>query len=147
MIREGDMTIIDTTTYRCIKVDKDGYAHLKNILHEQGRPKLVEQKYCPYILDGQVITPEKPKPAPIIKTTKINVTKLIKENTDLTVSNSAKYFISEWVETALSNLVSSAARNAIRRGDRRITAAHFFWMETNTSPEGYWPENEEYMKD
>lgn len=147
MIQQGDMTIIETTTYRCIKVDKEGYAHLKNILHEQGRPKLIKQKYCPYILEGQVITPEKPAPQPIPRLTKINVTKLIKENTDLTISNSAKYFITEWVETALSNLVSHAAKNAISRGDRRITAAHFYWMETNTSPEGYWPENEEYMKD
>jgi|TARA_R100000951_G_scaffold10728_1_gene9074 histone H3/H4 len=147
MIQQGEMTIIDTTTYRCIKIDSEGNAHLKNILHEQGRPKLIKQKYCPYILDGQVITPEKPEQKSIPRTTKINVTKLIKENTELTISNSAKYFISEWVETALSNLVSQAAQNAIRRGDKRITAAHFYWMETNTAPNGYWPENEEYMKE
>jgi len=147
MIQQGEMTIIDTTTYRCIKIDSEGNAHLKNILHEQGRPKLIKQKYCPYILDGQLNTPEKPEPKPIPRTTKINVTKLIKENTELTISNSAKYFIAEWVETALSNLVSQAAQNAIRRGDKRITAAHFYWMETNTAPNGYWPENEEYMKD
>tara|TARA_R110001592_G_scaffold13564_11_gene61952 strand:- start:821 stop:1264 length:444 start_codon:yes stop_codon:yes gene_type:complete len=147
MIQQGDMTIIETTTYRCLKIDSDGYAHLKNILHEQGRPKLVIQKYCPYVVDGKIVTPEKPEPKPIARTTKINVTKLIKENTELTISNSAKYFIAEWVETALCNLVSQAAQNAIRRGDKRITAAHFYWMETNTSPEGYWPENEEYMKE
>ena len=147
MIEQGQMTIIDTTTYRCIKIDNEGYAHLKNILHEQGRPKLVLQKYCPYIVDGELIVPEKPKPKPIPRTTKINVTQLIKDNTDLTISNSAKYFISEWVETAIANLIANAEENAINRGDKRITAAHFFWLETNTAPNGYWKENEEYMQD
>lgn len=147
MIEQGEMTIIDTVTYRCIKVDKEGYAHLKNILHEQGRPKLVRQKYCPYIEEGKLIIPEKPVIAKAKPTTKINVTALIKENTELTISNSAKYFIAEWVETALSNLVSNAHQNAISRGDKRITAAHFYWLETNTAPNGHWPSNEKYMQD
>ena len=73
MIQQGDMTIIETTTYRCIRIDSEGYAHLKNILHEQGRPKLIKQQYCPYILEGQVIIPEKPEPKPIPRLTKINV--------------------------------------------------------------------------
>lgn len=147
MIQQGEMTIIDTVTYRCLKVDEEGYAHLKNILHEQGRPKLVLQKYCPYIKDGRMVIPEKPvyqRPKP---TTKVNVTQLIKENTDLQVSNEAKYFITQWVETAISNLVNNAEENAIRRGDSRLTAAHFFWLETNTAPDGYWPENTEYIQD
>ena len=147
MIQQGEMTIIGTTTYRCIKIDKEGNAHLKNIIHEQGRPKIVKQKYCPYIVDGQVIVPEKPEPKPIPRTTKINVTQLIKENTELTISNSAKYFISEWVETAISNLIANAEENAINRGDKRITAGHFFWLETNNAPNGYWKENEKYMQD
>ena len=147
MIQQGEMTIIETTTYRCLKIDSDGYAHLKNILHEQGRPKLILQKYCPYVVDGQIVIPEKP---PVIKhkpMTKLNVTALIRENTDLQISNSAKYFIAEWVETALANLVSNAHRNAELREDGRLTAAHFYWMETNTAPNGFWPSNEKYMKD
>ena len=146
MIQQGDMTIIGTTTYRCLKIE-NGMAHLKNILHEQGRPKVVEQKYCPYVLDGKVIVPEKPKPKPIPRTTKINVTQLIKDTTDLTVSNDAKYFISEWVETAIANMVSNAEENALMMGHSRLTAAHFFWLETNTAPNGYWPENKEYMNE
>tara|TARA_R110002167_G_scaffold233600_1_gene438810 strand:+ start:3904 stop:4347 length:444 start_codon:yes stop_codon:yes gene_type:complete len=147
MIEQGEMTIIDTVTYRCIKVDADGYAHLKNILHDQGRPKLILQKYCPYIENNQIVIPEKPVPEKYKPATKINITALIKESTGLQVSNSAKYFIAEWVETALSNLVSSANNNAVARGDNRLTAAHFFWLETNNSPEGYWPSNEKYMKE
>ena len=147
MIQQGEMTIIDTTTYRCLKIDTDGYAHLKNILHEQGRPKLVLQKYCPYIVDSKIIVPEKPKYVKHKPATKVNITSVIKENTDLQITNSARYFIAEWVETALSNLVDSAHQNAISRGDKRITAAHFYWLETNDPPSGYWPSNEKYMRD
>lgn len=147
MIEQGEMTIIEAITYRCIRVDKEGYAHLKDIRHEQGRPKLILQKYCPYIEDGQMIIPDKPEPVKHKASTKINITALIRENTDLQISNSAKYFIAEWVETALTNLVASAHRNAVSREDSRLTAAHFFWLETNTSPEGYWPSHEKYMKD
>jgi len=147
MIEQGQMTIIDTITYRCIRVDSEGYAHLKNILHEQGRPKLVLQKYCPFVKDGKIIKPERPPAEKHKPTTKINVTQLIKENTDLQVSNQAKYFISEWVETAITNLITNADRSAIERGDSRLTPAHFFWLETNTAPIGYWPSNIEYIED
>ena len=146
MIQQGEMTIIDAITYRCIQVDSEGYAHLKNILHEQGRPKQVIQKYCPYILDGQLITPERPKPKPTPRVTKVNVTQLIKENTDLTISNEAKYFLTEWVETAISNLIANAEKNALARNDKRITPAHLFWLETNELPDGYWLENNKYMQ-
>jgi len=147
MIQQGEMTMIGSLTYRCLKVDSEGYAHLKNIVHEQGRPKLVLQKYCPYIVNGNLVVPEKPvyqRPKP---TTKVNVTKLIKQNIDLPITNEAKFFITEWVETALMNLMANAEQNAIKRGDSRITAAHFYWLETNTSPNGYWPDNIEYMQD
>tara|TARA_R100000734_G_scaffold16102_1_gene12149 strand:+ start:718 stop:1164 length:447 start_codon:yes stop_codon:yes gene_type:complete len=148
MIQQGQMTIIDSITYRCLKIDEQGYAHLKNIMHEQGRPKLVLQKYCPYITkDGDYVVPEKPvyqRPKP---STKINVSKLIRDNIDLPITNEAKFFITEWVETAIMNLMANAEENAINRGDSRITAAHFYWLETNTSPNGYWPDNSKYMQD
>lgn len=147
MIQQGDMTIIETVTYRCLRIDGDGYAHLKNILHEQGRPKLVLQKYCPYILNNQIIIPEKPVYKRPKATTKLSITKIIRENTDLQVSNDARLFITEWVETAVSNMIANAEENAINRGDSRITEAHFFWLETNSAPNGYWPSNKEYMKE
>ena len=146
MINQGEMTIIDSITYRCIGFE-DEYALLKNIIHEQGRPKKVERKYCPFILNGELIVPEKPKRMPTPRTTKINVTKLIKENTDFIITNEAKYFISEWVETAISNLITNAEENAIRRGDTKINAGHFFWLETNNAPNGYWPLNRKYMRE
>mgnify|MGYP003118312854 CR=1 FL=1 len=147
MIEQGDMTIIEAITYRCIKIDTDGYAHIKDVRHDQGRPKLILQKHCPYVEEGRMIIPDKPVPVKYKPTTKINITALIRDNTDLQISNSAKYFIAEWVETAISNLVSAAHNNAIDREDSRLTAAHFYWLETNTSPSGYWPSHEKYMQD
>jgi len=146
MIEQGQMTIIGSVTYRCIKIDGEN-AYLKNILHEQGRPLVMERKYCPYVLDGKLITPEKPKPEKYVASTKINISKIIKENTDLTVSNDAKYFLTQWAETALANMINHAEQNALERGDRRIRPAHIFWIETNDSPLGYWVANNDYMKD
>mgnify|MGYP001361431895 FL=1 len=55
--------------------------------------------------------------------------------------------MTQWVETAIANLISNAEENATIRGESRLTAAHFFWLETNTAPNGYWPSNAEYMQD
>ena len=126
MIQQGEMTIIDAITYRCLKIDSEGYAHLKNIIHEQGRPKLILQKYCPFIKDNKVVIPEKPVYERAKPTTKISITKLIRENTDLQVSNKARFFITEWVQTAIANMIANAEQNANLRGDSRITEAHFF---------------------
>ncbi|BCV03178.1 MAG: hypothetical protein CM15mV62_480 [uncultured marine virus] len=145
MIEQGDLTIIGTTTYLCIKIE-DGFAYLKNVLHEQGRAKKVKVNECPFIKDNELIIPEKE----IIKKprtkSKVNLTSLIKENTDLQISRSAKNFLMEWLETAVANVVSNAEKNAIRLGHSRITAAHIHWLETNQVVEGYWKENERYVR-
>ena len=53
MIQKGQLTVIDMETYTCIDV-KDGYAYLKNVLHEQGRPKKMLQHLVPYFTeDGE----------------------------------------------------------------------------------------------
>ena len=41
MIEQGDMTIIEAITYRCIKIDTDGYAHIKDVRHDQGRTSFI----------------------------------------------------------------------------------------------------------
>tara|TARA_R100000081_G_C4816169_1_gene175288 strand:- start:1963 stop:2415 length:453 start_codon:yes stop_codon:yes gene_type:complete len=150
MIKAGEMTIImsrgQPKTYICIRIENNN-AVLRDITTEGagGKYKVIPVKECPYVVDGNIITPEV-KTQPKIKTT-LNITKLIKKNTDLQISNSARYFFAEWLETALLNLLANAEENALNRRDKRITAAHIHWLETNTSPNGYWPENEEYMKE
>jgi hypothetical protein len=152
MIQQGEMTIImdkrgQPQTYRCVRIES-GDAILRNVKTDGagGTNKTVPVKECPYVKDGELITPEIPKYVRPKPKTKINITSTIKKNTDLQLSNSARYFIAEWLETALLNVVANAEANAIKRGDKRISAAHVFWLETNIAPEGYWPENEEYMK-
>lgn len=145
MIKQGQMTIIGTTTYLCIRIE-DGYAYLKNIVHEQGRAKKVKVDECPYIENNEVIVPEKKEVQRPRTRSKLNLTKLMKDSTDLQISRSAKNFMMEWVETAIANQVAKAERNAIRLGHSRITAAHIHWLETNSEVEGYWKEHEEYIK-
>ena len=79
--------------------------------------------------------------------TRINISKIVKESTDMTVSNTAKRFLVEWVDTAVANLIANGEKNAISRGKKRITAADLFWLETNNLPEGYWKDNEVYFKE
>jgi histone H3/H4 len=145
MIAQGQMTMIGTTTYLCIKVE-DGFAYLKNILHEQGRAKKVKVEECPYIKNDELIVPQKKEVQRPRTRSKLNLTKLMKESTDLQISRSAKNFMMEWVETAIANQIANAERNAIRLGHSRITAGHIHWLETNSEHEGFWKEHEEYIK-
>jgi len=146
MISVGELTIINSTTYRCLKIE-NGVAHLKNIIHNQGRPTKIPVNECPYMEGGTIVIPKKIPSVPKKTRSKVNITALIKENTDLQISRSAKNLLYEWVETAVGNVVSNAEQNALVRGERRITAAHIHWLETNHRVEGFWKENENYLKD
>lgn len=149
MIKRGELTIVDSTTYHCIKI-KNGYAYLKNILHSRGRARKIKVSECPYIdtsgENHELIIPEKKVEKKPRTRSKVNLSSLIKENTELQVSRSAKNFLMEWVETSVGNMVANAEKNAMQLGHGRITAAHIHWIETNEEVEGYWKENEEYAK-
>jgi len=129
-----------------LKIEND-VAHLKNIIHNQGRPTKIPVNECPYMEGGTIVIPKKIPSVPKKTRSKVNITALIKENTDLQISRSAKNLLYEWVETAVGNVVSNAEQNALVRGERRITAAHIHWLETNHRVEGFWKENENYLKD
>ena len=148
MIQEHTMTVIDSKTYRCIRIE-EGYAHLKDITQEQGRPIKVKVESCPYIDSetGQYVVPVIEKPKRKSTRSVINITSIIKEQTDMQISRSAKNFIYEWVETAVGNIIANAEHNAIAKGHSRISAAHIFWLETNKEVKGYWKENEEFIRD
>lgn len=149
MIEVGQLTLITTNgktdTYSCIKIENE-MAFLKNILHEQGRPKKIPVKECPYMDSGVLITPEKVVVKKPRTRSKINLTAIMKSNTDLQISRTAKNFLYEWAETAIANVIANAEQNALERGDARITAAHIHWLETNERVEGYWKTNEQYIR-
>ena len=97
--------------------------------------------------NGKLIVPEKKVEKRPRTRSKINITSIIKDATDLQISRTAKNFLYEWVETAIANVITNAEQNALERGDARITAAHIHWLETNERVSGYWKTNEEYIKD
>jgi hypothetical protein len=146
MIKDGEMTIINAITYRCIKLE-DGYAHLKDITTGSGRPKKVKIDECPYVKDGKLVVPEKKVTPPHKGKSIIRISSLAKESTELSVSKNAKYFLAEWAETAIANLLAKAEESAKSLGHKRITEAHIFWLETNDFDAGYWPSNKEYMRE
>ncbi len=150
MIEVGGLTIMVNNgkrhTYRCIKIDS-GIAHLKNVLHDQGRPTKISVKECPYMENGELIVPEKPTEKKPRTRSKMNITAILKDNTDLQISRTAKNFLYEWLETAIANVITNAEQNALERGHARITAAHIHWLETNERVAGYWKEHENYIKE
>ena len=149
MIKKGEMTIIDGQAFRCIKVDSDGYAHLKNVIHEQGRPKKIHKSKCPYIVDGKVVEPTKVKKKNLRVSGTINIGTLMRDLTERQVSREAVAFMKEWIETFMVNMMTWADNNAEERGDSRITAAHIYWYEMDPRHDllgkGYWPSQNEYV--
>ena len=146
MIEIGGLTVIDFKTYSCIKIDKEGYAHLKDITTTQGRPKKMKAVLVPYFENGVFITPE-PEPVEEFKVkTKISVRKVAKEEVEMPISNSAIRLLSEWADTGIRNAIINAQRNAMSRGAKTIQAGDIYWLETNMQVSGYWPTQNEYAK-
>tara|TARA_R110000787_G_scaffold200635_2_gene311589 strand:+ start:313 stop:762 length:450 start_codon:yes stop_codon:yes gene_type:complete len=146
MIEVGGLTVINFKTYTCLEIDDEGYAHLKDITTTQGRPKKMKAKQVPYFVEGNFITPE-PEPVEkyVIKT-KISIRNIAKDEVEMPISNSAVRLLSEWADTAIRNIVINAQRNAMLKGSNTINAGHIFWLETNKQVEGYWPEQNDYVK-
>ncbi len=146
MIEVGGLTVIDFKTYSCVKIDMEGYAHLKDITTTQGRPKKMKAVLVPYFENGVFITPE-PEPVEEFKVkTKISVRKVAKEEVEMPISNSAIRLLSEWADTGIRNAIINAQHNAIIRGGKTIQAADIYWLETNNQVRGYWPTQNEYAK-
>lgn len=146
MIEVGGLTVIDFKTYSCVKIDMEGYAHLKDITTTQGRPKKMKAVLVPYFENGVFITPE-PEPVEDFKVqTKISVRKVAKEEVEMPISNSAIRLLSEWADTGIRNAIINAQHNAMIRGGKTIQAADIYWFETNNQVRGYWPTQNEYAK-
>ena len=146
MIAVGGLTVIDFKTYSCVKIDMEGYAHLKDITTTQGRPKKMKAVLVPYFENGVFITPE-PEPVEEFKVkTKISVRKVAKEEVEMPISNSAIRLLSEWADTGIRNAIINAQHNATIRGGKTIQAADVYWLETNNQVRGYWPTQNEYAK-
>ena len=147
MILKGALTVIDFETYLCFSVE-DGVAHLKNVLHEQGRPKQMAQHLVPYFdEEGVFITPEKPKKKKY--NSRVSLNQLIRTATDMPISHSFTALLHEWLEGSIADMVAWAEENAISLNHQRISAQHMYWWELNANQEtkGHWPNQEDYVKE
>lgn len=147
MIQEGNMTMIDDLGYVCEKV-VNGMAYFKSISGERrGRYKKMEAKYAPYFDEkGEYIVPEKPKFSRK-RMTRFHFLKIIKDETDLSLSHDLAYFVAEWLEDIVRSAASAADYNALERGDDKITAAHWPPNKDLGNQYGYWESNREWAKD
>ena len=145
MIEVGQLTVIDFITYTCLKIE-DGKAHLKDITSTQGRPKVMDVRYVPYFTDDGLIIPEKPELKVVRIPSKLNIRKILKEETEMPFTNDVVRFVVEWAETAIASMVSWAEENAEREGHSKIRAGHFYWwsLHPNQETTGYWPEQNGY---
>ena len=146
MIQKGDLTVIEFDTYRCISVE-DGYAYLKNIQHEQGRPKKMRQALVPYFDDSGVFhVPEIPK---VKKNySRIHLNKLVRANTDMPISRTFSALLHEWLESSICDMVAWAEENAKTCNHNKISAQHLYWWQLGQQqdPSGLWPMQEDYVK-
>ena len=142
MIKAGSMTLIDAMPYNCIKIE-DGVAYLKRVGDEtRGRFKKMDAKLVPYVNEKNEYIVPSPPPVNRKRMGRFHFMKYIQEEIDLPVSHDLAYFVAEHLEHIVTILASKAQSNAEKRGDDRITAAHWYWLDLGMHyGDGYWPDN------
>lgn len=148
MITEGAITLIDQLPYTCIKVE-EGVAFLKRVGDEnRGRFKRMDAKFVPYLnKEKKLIVPEIP-PLSRRKMERFHYMKAIKEEIDLPISHDLSYFVAEHIDHLVRQLAEKAEINANMKGDKRITSAHWYWLDlTPEGGHGFWPDHVEFAKD
>tara|TARA_R110002020_G_scaffold42162_3_gene123834 strand:+ start:3480 stop:3947 length:468 start_codon:yes stop_codon:yes gene_type:complete len=147
VIKEGSMTLLEHMPYICIKIES-GVAHLKKVGDEtRGRFRKMEANLVPYLDEkGKLIVP-KPPPVNRKRMLRFHFMKVIKEEVDLPVSHDLAYFVAEWLSDLVMFGAHEAENNALRRGDDKITSAHWPPNRELSNQRGYWEQNKEYAKD
>tara|TARA_R100000656_G_scaffold49000_1_gene39582 strand:+ start:194 stop:691 length:498 start_codon:yes stop_codon:yes gene_type:complete len=148
LITEGAITLIDSLPYTCIKIEH-GMAHLKRVGDEKrGRFKKMEAKMVPYLdKEKNLIVPKRPR-FDRRKMTRFPYMKVIRDEVDLSLSHDLAYFVAEHLDTLVRQLALKAEINANQRGDKRITSAHWKWLELDVNDgHGFWAEQVEFGKD
>lgn len=141
------MTLLEHMPYICIKIES-GVAHLKKVGDEtRGRFRKMEANLVPYLDEkGKLIVP-KPPPVNRKRMLRFHFMKVIKEEVDLPVSHDLAYFVAEWLSDLVMFGAHEAENNALRRGDDKITSAHWPPNRELSNQRGYWEQNKEYAKD
>ena len=124
-------------------------AFLKRVGEEQrGRFKKMDAKLVPYFDEKNEFIVPKPPPPNRKRMVRFHYMKTIKEEVeDLPLSHDLAYFVAEWLEEIVMSAAHAAENNALKRGDDRITAAHWPPNTDLGNQDGYWEHNREYAKD
>ena len=79
--------------------------------------------------NNKLITPKRADWSKMPIDTKINISKLLKSNTDLQVSKPFMAFVKENIETIILNLLDEAETLALLQNKKRLEPAHWYWLE------------------
>jgi|TARA_R110002012_G_scaffold66028_3_gene172872 histone H3/H4 len=123
----GDISLIDNEPHQ-VKEIKDGKVFLRKLT---GR-KIIEMlpDEIPYFDENnKLITPKRADWSKMPIDTKINISKLLKSNTDLQVSKPFMAFVKENIETIILNLLDEAETLALLQNKKRLEPAHWYWLE------------------
>lgn len=123
----GDISLIDNEPHQ-VKEIKDGKVFLRKLT---GR-KIIEMlpDEIPYFDENnKLVIPKRADWAKIPIDTKINISKLLKSNTDLQVSKPFMAFVKENIETIILNLLDEAETLAISQNKKRLEPAHWYWLD------------------
>ncbi len=128
MINVGDFTIIYDEPYSCVKIE-DGIAYLKKAAENKGRHLQMAVELVPYFNDGELIKPEPPKREKSIRGLKIEVAKIIREETGMPVSRILVKFVHEHITDLIMELADIAAYNAKLKNHKTLRPAHWYHLQ------------------
>ena len=103
----------------------------------------------PYFDNGELIKPEPPKKEKSIRGLKIEVGKMIREETGMPVSRDLVRFAHEHITDLIMQLAYLAEQSANERGHKKLRTAHWYRWDFGID-EGvgfYDASHDEYMKE
>jgi hypothetical protein len=144
-LKIGTQVIMGTDVYQ-IKSIVDGSIELRKL----GGRKIIHMlpDEIPYFHEGELITPEQYNWRKTTIDTNINISRLLKSNTELQVSKPFMAFAKENIEALISLLLHDAEELAHSRGQKRLDPGHWPWLEYPIRRKlHYVKSNNEYAKE
>jgi hypothetical protein len=125
-LKIGTQVIMGTDVYQ-IKSMVDGLIELRKL----GGRKIISMlpDEIPYFHDGELITPEQYNWRKTTIETKINLSRLLKSNTELQVSKPFMALAMENIESLIVRCLLDAEELALSRRQKRLDPGHWPWLE------------------
>lgn len=149
MIKVGDFTVIQGTTYYITRIE-DNFAYMLDVAKMKGRPKKVILSQVPYFVDDKLITPvqENTKIPSRKLVSKVNIRAIANETTEMQVSKNAIMWIHEQLEGICEILLSQAEEKAKYHQSKRIEPRHIQHIRVPESAEDFvFLSHDDYIKD